>query len=84
MADNPSVLDQPTDVAKILTFPVTRRAVGPFEPWLGEDTVARHLGVSARTIRRWRASGMPSRLFEGARRYRLSDCESWHDVRRSP
>jgi DNA-binding transcriptional MerR regulator len=49
-----------------------------WEPWLDERAVASHYGVSTRTIRRWRASGMPSRAFGGVRRYRLSECEQWH------
>jgi hypothetical protein len=57
------------------------RAAGLWEPWLDERGLANHYRVSTRTIRRWRASGMPSRVFGGVRRYRLSACEHWHEQR---
>ena len=64
--------------AAVLSLP-TRSAGGEmWEPWLDERAVAGHYGVSTRTIRRWRTGGMPSRVFGGVRRYRLSDCERWH------
>jgi hypothetical protein len=69
--------------AAVLVLPPRPRDSAPWEPWLGESAVARHYGVSPRTIRRWRAKGMPSRLFGGVRRYRLSECEGWHELRRS-
>jgi hypothetical protein len=69
--------------ALVVAFPVHSRRSARWEPWLGESVIARHYGVSTRTIRRWRGSGMPSRAFGGSRRYRLSECESWHDLRRS-
>ncbi len=50
-----------------------------WEPWHDERVVARHYGVSTRTVRRWRAAGMPSRSIGGVRRYRLSACELWHE-----
>ena len=50
-----------------------------WEPWVDEDVVARHFRTSARTVRRWRARGMPSKKVGGLRRYRLSACEAWHD-----
>jgi hypothetical protein len=37
-----------------------------------------HFKACDRTIRRWRSLGMPSRLFGGLRRYRISECEAWH------
>jgi len=52
---------------------------GLWEPWVNEQVVAHHFGVSNRTVRRWRERGMPSRLIGGSRRYRISACESWHD-----
>ena len=60
-----------------------RRADGStvWEPWLDERAIARHFGVSTRTVRRWRVAGMPSRSIGGVRRYRLSACESWHEQR---
>lgn len=56
-------------------------AVGLWEPWLDERALATYYGVSTRTIRRWRAGGMPSRVFGCVRRYRLSECEHWHEQR---
>ena len=55
-----------------------------WEPWVSEEVVARHFGVSDRTVRRWRQEGMPSRLIGGARRYRISACEAWHERRETP
>jgi hypothetical protein len=48
------------------------------ERWVDERVVSRHFGVSTRTVRRWRAMGMPSLLLGGARRYRLGQVERWH------
>jgi hypothetical protein len=63
----------------VIVFPA-RPAVGgtPWEPWVDERAIARHFNACERTIRRWRALGMPSRLFGGLRRYRVSECEAWH------
>src|SRR4051812_43528057 len=48
------------------------------EAWVNERAVATYFSVSTRTVRRWRRAGMPSRLFNGARRYRISEVERWH------
>jgi hypothetical protein len=65
--------------ARLIAFPARRDDAGrPWEAWVDERAVARHFGASERTIRRWRALGMPSRLFAGLRRYRISECEAWH------
>lgn len=48
------------------------------ERWVDERAVSRHFGVSTRTVRRWRAMGMPSLLVGSARRYRLREVERWH------
>jgi len=64
---------------RVIAFPARRDGNGAaWEPWVDERTIARHFNASERTIRRWRTLGMPSRLFEGLRRYRLSECEAWH------
>jgi hypothetical protein len=64
---------------RVLAFPARFDGNGAaWEPWVDERTIARHFNASERTIRRWRTLGMPSRLFEGLRRYRVSECESWH------
>lgn len=47
------------------------------EPWLTEQLIAAHFGVSLRTVRRWRAAGCPSRKMGAARRYRLSEVDAW-------
>lgn len=67
--------------AQVIAFPPKRRDGAQWEPWLGEGAVARHFDVSPRTVRRWRAEGMPSRLFRGSRRFRLSEIEHWHAER---
>lgn len=70
--------------AAVHRFPDRYNAAGElWEPWVGEGAVARHFGVSGATIRRWRQAGMPSRKFEGVRRYRLGACERWHEERAS-
>ena len=68
-------------VERGVVVPMASRSTGlvRWEPWLDERVVASHYGVSTRTIRRWRAGGMPSRVFGGVRRYRLSECEAWHE-----
>jgi hypothetical protein len=67
----------------VVALPLRAEESIVWEPWLDERAVARHYGVSTRTVRRWRAAGMPSRSIGGARRYRLSECEHWHE-RREP
>jgi hypothetical protein len=68
-----------SETAKVIPFPARRDEAGDvWEPWLTEKVVARHFGVSERTVRRWRLTeGMPSRLFRGSRRFRLSQIEAW-------
>jgi hypothetical protein len=69
--------------ATVIPFPRRRAADSVWEPWVDERVVARHFGVkSTRTVRRWRKKGMPSELFAGSRRYRISACEAWHRERR--
>jgi hypothetical protein len=71
-----------TDVVGIVVAMPTRLdGSGAFEPWLDERGLARHYAVSTRTVRRWRVSGMPSRVFGRVRRYRVSDCDRWHTAR---
>lgn len=68
--------------AQVIAFPARHATTGePWEPWVDEHAVARHFGVSPRTVRRWRGAGMPSRLIGGSRRYRIGACEGWHDER---
>jgi hypothetical protein len=69
--------------AQVIPFPQRRDESGEtFEPWRDEKFIARHFNVSTRTVRRWRAEGMPSKLLgRSIRRYRLSECERWHDER---
>jgi hypothetical protein len=59
---------------QLIMFPVR----ASWEPWVDERTIAKHFDACDRTIRRWRSLGMPSRLFGGLRRYRVSECEEWH------
>jgi phage terminase Nu1 subunit (DNA packaging protein) len=69
-------------VSTVLSFPQRRQDGEVWEPWLDEKAIARHFGASTRTVRRWMRDGMPSRLIGGLRRYRLSQCEDWHEQRR--
>lgn len=68
--------------AEVIRFPDRYNRSGvKWEPWVDDDAVARYFGVSVGTVRRWRREGMPSRRFGGSRRYRLSECEAWHEER---
>ncbi len=67
--------------AEVIAFPARRRGGELWEPWVSEAVIARHYDVSERTVRRWRAQGMPSRMLGGWRRFRLSQVESWHAER---
>jgi hypothetical protein len=70
--------------ARVIAFPARRDDSGViWEAWVDERTIARHFTASGRTVRRWRALGMPSQLFAGLRRYRVSECEAWHARERS-
>ena len=70
--------------ARVIAFPTRRDDAGlPWEAWVDERAIARHFGASERTVRRWRVLGMPSHLFGGLRRYRISECEAWHGGERS-
>lgn len=67
---------------QIVQFPAPHGEDGrPWEAWVDETVVARHFSASTRTVRRWMAQGMPSQLIGGLRRYRLGDCETWHEAR---
>jgi hypothetical protein len=67
-------------VGVVVSMP-TRTGAGTSEPWMSERALALQFEVSTRTVRRWRAAGMPSRVFGGVRRYRLSECDGWHAQR---
>jgi len=70
--------DLPEDHATVVAFPQARLPDGDrWEPWVDETALARHLGVSTRTLRRWRAAGMPSQRMRGSRRYKVSQAEHW-------
>lgn len=62
----------------VIPFPQRQVDGETWEPWIDEHALARHYGVSTRTVRRWRADGLPSRLIGSCRRYRISDAEAWH------
>jgi transposase len=69
-----------TEHARIIPFPAQRREGVTWEPWVDETKVAKHFGVSTRTVRRWLEAGCPTRLVGRQRRYRLSELEAWHDA----
>lgn len=56
-----------------------KRALPDFpEVFLTGKELAEHFDVSDRTVRRWRAEGMPSLKSDGgARRYPQDACEAW-------
>lgn len=68
---------------QVVVFPERRVDGEVWEAWIDEVAVARHFGVSARTVRRWRREGMPSRKWGAARRFRLSACERWLEAHHS-
>jgi hypothetical protein len=47
------------------------------EPWMSKASLARHFGVSTRTVERWVSRGCASRTIAGMRRFRLSDVEEF-------
>jgi hypothetical protein len=65
--------------AQVIAFPERRVDGHTWEAWVDEHQIARHFHTSTRTVRRWRAQGMPSRLIGGSRRYRISEAEAWHE-----
>lgn len=68
--------------AQVIAFPERRaEGGGAWEPWVSEDAIARHFGVSTRTVRRWRADGLASMLVGAQRRYRIGEAERWHRQR---
>lgn len=70
--------------AKVIQFPTRHREDGTaWEPWLTQHQIAMHFGVSQSTVKRWTRDGMPSALFGGSRRFKISACERWHSERRS-
>lgn len=67
---------------QVIPFPKRFQEGEQWEPWVTEETIARHYGVSTRTVRRWRLTeGMPSSLFRGSRRFKLSQVEDWYGER---
>jgi excisionase family DNA binding protein len=46
-------------------------------PLLKSQDIARRLGVSARTVERWRAQGLPTRNVFGNVRFNPRDVEDW-------
>jgi hypothetical protein len=69
---------------QLIAFPQRRRDGEQWEGWVDETIVARHFGVSSRTVRRWRTHGCPSMLIGGLRKYRIGALEAWHAERRPP
>ncbi len=71
-----------SDSASVLLFEPARRARSR-EPWLTDEALALYFSVAPRTVRRWATAGMPSRRFGGARRFRISEAERWHEEQES-
>lgn len=53
------------------------RARGGREAWVTKLQLAAHLQVSAKTIDRWVAQGMPCLRRSRTMRFQVSACESW-------
>lgn len=65
-------------MGSVIAFPARFDEHGHrWEPWISEAAIARHFGVTTRTVRKWRLNGLPSRRVEGSRRYRLSQVDAW-------
>lgn len=47
------------------------------EPWLRKAGIAKHLGFSTRWVEMRLRDGMPSELWGGERRFRVTDVEAW-------
>lgn len=48
--------------------------------WVGKAAIARHFGLSVRTIEAWLVNGMAqARPSSRMVRFRISDCEEWYD-----
>jgi excisionase family DNA binding protein len=45
--------------------------------WVATGEVARRLGVSTRTVERWRAGGCPCLARRGTVRFQLAEVEAW-------
>ncbi len=48
-----------------------------WEPWVSTDVIARHLGVSTRTLHRYRQAGLPHVRHPSGMRYKLSEVDEW-------
>lgn len=48
-------------------------------PYARPKQAAEHFGVSVRSLRRYRAQGMPARKVRGVVLYPLRGCERWMD-----
>ncbi len=68
-----------SEPGRVIAFPDRFDTSGQrWQPWVTEQAVAAFFSTTTRTVRRWRQAGCPSRMFGGARRYRISDVEAWH------
>jgi phage terminase Nu1 subunit (DNA packaging protein) len=64
--------------ADVVDLAAHRAAQGAPEGWCRKPDVARHFGVSVRTVERWPAAGMPSRKASRSLvLFRPSECETW-------
>lgn len=56
----------------------SKNHIGP-DAWVGKAAIARHFGVSVRTIEAWLANGMPcARPSSRMVRFRVADCGTWY------
>jgi phage terminase Nu1 subunit (DNA packaging protein) len=53
------------------------RPRGRTEPWVTKAQLAQHVQVSAKTVERWVADGMPCLRSRRTVRFQISACEAW-------
>lgn len=51
------------------------------EPWLSKPSIAEYYDVTPRTIDYWCRQGMPFHQKGGRRKFKVSECEAWHESR---
>lgn len=60
-----------------VTYLAAHRPQQAEERWLKRAELARHFDVTARTVTRWQARGLPHAKTGGVVRFPLGECEDW-------
>jgi phage terminase Nu1 subunit (DNA packaging protein) len=66
--------------AQIIPFPRRSDPMGN-TPMVSKKQLARFFDAGTSTVDRWCREGMPWHPVGGRRRFRVSECESWHAQR---